>query len=356
MTPWITQRILAVAIFAMSDGMCSSYVLEAPPQAAHPASIRRWKSLGVRSFDMPMFPKEIEGKRTFIPSTNSAINIVVPDFDVMFSRMAEVSPLAKQVLENQSTLGFDAIGEGDDVFKWKTLESHRDKDRFLIHLIDKIDNFQGIHSPLLRFRSRMRGPSQSRGERFSHLLTEFEARSKWDPNIAEIYEIYPFPDMSYVDMAMGHKFGETSRCGVGYCRTKKQIVSPREQLTMCGVQEFVELGASIVWGVELGDDQNHLMPAGERLIRTRSHLFSTALVPVSADVFDLEYVIQLEVGKFPTWLSGPVIAELVKGCLRYANKYFEGGLKDGELAKYLKEEREQLTQAVDDSHSILITP
>ena len=82
-------------------------------------------------------------------------------------------------------------------------------------------------------------------------------------------------------------------------------------MTLCGVQEF-SAGGAIVWGVELEDDQRHLFPPGKRLIRSRSHIFSTAIVPTVADAFDCEHVLQLEIGKFPEWLARPVLAEAGK--------------------------------------------
>ena len=245
---------------------------------------------------------------------------------------------------------------GNEAFKWKNLESHKDKDQHLIHKIEKIDNFQGLPAPLLRFRSRMHGPAQSRGERFSHLLTDFDARTKWDPNLAEVYEKCPIPHMSCADTAMENKFGNTVRFGLGYVRTKKNLVSSREQLTLCGVQDFTDSGASIVWGVELEDDQDHLMPGNERLIRSRTHLFSATLVPVGKDTFDCEYAIQLEVGKFPQWLAGPALKEFIKGLFRYSSKYFEGGLGDGELAIHLEDERRKNLYMMDGRQSLLFSP
>lgn len=226
---------------------------------------------------------------------------------------------------------------------------HRKK---LVHQISKIDNFQGKQAPLLRLRSNLRGPLQSRGFVFSQLLTDFDLRTKWDPNVAENYPLHEPLDMSMVDDAMMYRFGETRRFGVGYVRTKQTVVSPREQLTMCGVQEFPS-GSSLVWGVEVEDDQNHLFPEGRRLLRSRSHLFSAALIPKGEEEFDVEYVIQIEVGKFPAWLTGPVVAETLKGLFRFSNTYFQGGLGDGELARYLAKEREM---ALCDNQAMLMPP
>mmetsp|Transcript_16210 Transcript_16210/g.46711 ORF Transcript_16210/g.46711 Transcript_16210/m.46711 type:complete len:166 (-) Transcript_16210:323-820(-) len=165
--------------------------------------------------------------------------------------------------------------------------------------------------------------------------------------------------MSAVDDAMLHRFGETRRFGIGYVRTKQTVVSPREQLTMCGVQDFPATssgdvdGASLIWGVEVEDDQIHLFPEGERLLRSRSHLFSVALVPRGEDEFDVEYVIQIEVGKFPAWLTGPVVTETLKGLFRFGDSYFKGGLDGGELAQHLANEREA---TLANNQAILIPP
>lgn len=104
-------------------------------------------------------------------------------------------------------------------------------------------------------------------------------------------------------------------------QSSQNIVSPREQLTLCGLQEFPS-GASIVWGIELEDGQNHLFPPGERLMRSRSHIFSNAIIPTGKDTFDCEYVLQLEIGKFPEWLARPVIITICRDLFRYAEKYY----------------------------------
>ena len=104
-----TNQSVSVAIInlVLMWHPCLSYVVE----SAHPASIRRWESLGVGSFDSPMFPQNDCEQRKCVLSSNGA-RIIVPDFDVMFSRVAEVSPLARQVLESSPTQGFDEIEEG----------------------------------------------------------------------------------------------------------------------------------------------------------------------------------------------------------------------------------------------------
>jgi len=277
---------------------------------------RAWQSLGKEAaFATPVFPKE---KPLTIPTNETGVNLILPDFDVLFSRIAEISPLARQILEGRDMGGFRDLDITPDLTIWKTVEKNEKR---LVHEIDRIDNFEGTHTPLIRMRSRLKGPERDRGDRFSRLLTDQEFRMQWDPNCAEIYEMYLADDISDIDMVMERKFGKCQKFGLGYCRTKKNVVSPREQLTLCGLQEFPG-GASIVWGIELEDDQNHLFPPGERLIRSRSHIFSNAIIPTGDNTFDCEYVLCLEIGGFPEWLARPVLVTICRDLFKYAQKYY----------------------------------
>jgi len=117
------------------------------------------------------------------------------------------------------------------------------------------------------------------------------------------------------------------RCVVPHAKSNKfhvhvlfqNVVSPREQLTLCGLQEFPG-GASIVWGIELEDDQNYLFPPGERLIRSRSHIFSNAIIPTGDNTFDCEYALCLD--RFPEWLARPVVVTICRDLFKYAQKYY----------------------------------
>ena len=47
-------------------------------------------------------------------------------------------------------------------------------------------------------------------------------------------------------------------------------------------------------------------------------------------------MLQLEIGGFPGWLTGPIIVETVKKLFRFADRYFKSGLEEGgELAQRL---------------------
>ena len=97
-------------------------------------------------------------------------------------------------------------------------------------------------------------------------------------------------------------------------------------------------GASVLWGIELEEDQNHLFPVEQprRQPRSTSHLFATTIIPTGVDTFDVEYILQIEIGGFPGWLTGPIVVETVKKMFRFANGYFKGGLDGtGDLAKRL---------------------
>jgi hypothetical protein len=185
---------------------------------------------------------------------------------------------------------------------------------------------------------------------FAQFLTDEQHRSMWDESLASVYEKYPIEDLDSVNMAMGFgkKYGDCSKIGVGYCTTKPSFgVDSREQLTMCGIQDFQD-GSSIIWGTEMEEHHNHLLPKEEaRRTRAKSHLFATTLIPTGRDTFDVEYVIQLEIGgKIPTWLTTPIVIENVKNMFRVVDEYYKGGALD----KYLRE------QLLGDKYSLLLTP
>jgi hypothetical protein len=57
----------------------------------------------------------------------------------------------------------------------------------------------------------------------------------------------------------------------------------------------------------------------DRVTRAKSHLFSTTLVPTSESSFDVEYVLQLEIGgKIPIWLTTPIVTDSVKRMFKCA--------------------------------------
>lgn len=286
--------------------------------------------LGVYAYSNPLFVQESAAIKK-APSKNKGIEIELPDFDELFNRIETVSPLAKLALQGGDG-GFDAMEDKSPAgMKWKTLES---KKKRVVHHIDKIDNFQNLHAPLLRFRSTLKGPCI--GDAFADFIMNFDERKKWDVQIAAVDELYPVKDLGEVNNMMMGKFGECSRLGIGYCQTKPNfVVDSREQLTMCGIQEFPESGAALIWGTEMEDRHNHLFPPTERHTRARSHIFSTTLVPSGPDSFDVEYVLQLDTGgKIPTFMTTPVVIDSVKSMFNHANNFYSG--KGGALVEYLK--------------------
>ena len=252
---------------------------------------------------------------------------------MLFDRISSASPLAKLVMEGKSTGGFEAI---DDVkrsdMKWKTVEENR---RRTVHKIEKLDEFQNVKTPLLRFRSSIQGPCI--GERFSNFIMDLDERKKWDDQVARVEEIYPIDDLDIVNSLLNdrEKYGMCTRVGVGYTQTKSGIISPREQLICGGMQEFSN-GATILWGTEMEEYHNHLLPEGKRHTRAKSHLFAATLFPTSANSFDVEYLLQTDVGGgLPHFMTTPAVVEIVKNLFDHARNYFEGS--DGsDLDLYLK--------------------
>mmetsp|Transcript_4840 Transcript_4840/g.9580 ORF Transcript_4840/g.9580 Transcript_4840/m.9580 type:complete len:266 (-) Transcript_4840:248-1045(-) len=237
----------------------------------------------------------------------------------------------------------------EDEFDWKVVESNSNLKR-PVQFYDKIDNFQEKNCPILRFRSTIEGPFVP--ERFAQLLMDAELRKKWDVAISQVYEAYPIYDLDLANIIIGSKYGDCSRMGVGYCQTKKSVVSPREQLTMCGIQDF-ENGGSIIWGTEMEDSENHLFPEGKRHVRARSHIFSTTLMPTGPNTFDVEYVLQLEIGgNIPSFMNAPVVSETVKQMFSYAKKYYSGG-ENGDLEKYINAKK-SLQNVFQDRKSLLL--
>ena len=190
------------------------------------------------------------------------------------------------------------------------------------------------------------------GKKFAEFIMNLDERKHWDSQIDEVYESHSIYDLEAANLAMGvGKYGDCSLLGVGYVRSKGNfVVDGREQLTLCGVQEFPD-GSCVIWGTELEDWHNHLLPPGQRHTRAKSHLFSTALVPTGPDSFDVEYVLQLEVGgKIPPFLTTPVLIDTVKSLFSYANSVFQN---PSIMANYVTKNDSEIMER---KHSILMTP
>jgi len=184
---------------------------------------------------------------------------------------------------------------------------------------------------------------------------DLEERKKWDTQIEQVYEAFPMYDLDAANIAMGFgKYGDCVRMGVGYCQTKTGFgISPREQLTLCGVQNFPD-GSCIIWGVEMEDWHNYLLPPGPRHTRARSHVFSTTLTPTGDFSFDVEYALQLEVGgMLPTWLTTPVVTDSIKRLFCTAGDFYRGDDGDRALETFLKLKAHE---EFEEDHSLLMTP
>jgi hypothetical protein len=231
-------------------------------------------------------------------------------------------------MEGNSEGGLAAI---DDTLKhpelkWKKVEENKKR---TVHRIDKADSFQNVKTPLLRFRSTINGPCI--GERFSHFILDIDERKKWDDQVAQNFEMYPIdPENEYcrIDDAIlcnEERYGKCARIGVGYTQTKQGIISPREQLILGGMQQF-DNGATILWGTEMEERHNHLLPDGPRHTRAKSHLFAATLAPTGPDTFDVEYLLQMDVGGgLPHFMTTGALSDAVKKLFEHAKGYFEGG-------------------------------
>ena len=100
-------------------------------------------------------------------------------------------------------------------------------------------------------------------------------------------------------------------------------------------------GATILWGTELEESQNHLLPDGQRHTRAKSHLFAATLAPTGPDSFDVEYLLQMEVGGgLPHFMTTPALTDTVKKMFEHAKTYFGGG-EGSELDMYLKAKQQE---------------
>lgn len=303
-------------------------------------------------FGSPIFQEVATLQRT-APSKTEGVEIELPDFDEMFGRIQTVSPLARLAVEGGGSGEGGGFGKVDDSgLKWKKVGGNK---RDLVHQIDKIDNFQNLGPPLLRWRASLEGPCH--GLMFADFIMNAEKRQAWDPQIENVCELYPINDLDAANIAMGFgKYGDCQKLGVGYTKTKAHPIgiSPREQLTLCGIQNFDD-GSALIWGTEMEEWHNHLLPAGDRLTRARSHLFSIAVVPTGENSFDAEYSLQLDFGgNLPHWLTSPIVIDSVKGMFGVAQPFFNKG-EGSELHEYLKEEKIQ-QEKFENRNSILFTP
>jgi hypothetical protein len=367
--------------------------------------------------------------------------IELPDFAFLFERICQVSPLARQVMmtEHQQNRpsggggggvkgGFDAISreayQATPESPWKVVDGSP------LLRIDRIDNFSVVAAgstssssssssgstnapPLLRFRSTLEGPCL--GECFASFIMDFTQRQKWDRQVDQVYEIYSVKEnlglvreiqkMELLELRqqqqqqqqqlrqnqskgtddkdLDHErdhlldWGTCNRMGVGYCRTKPGFVSPREQLTLCGIQDW-EDGSCLIWGVEMDRERHEpLLPpqskGRKRPTRAKSNLFCTTLtprrrpsplptagsaqrggqkqqsqLPLSPPLaFDVEYVLQLDIGgKIPPWVAGPVVTENVRQLFAVARSFFagtdDGSGQGGGLERYLLEKAREV--------------
>jgi len=250
------------------------------------------------------------------------LDINLPDFDQLFSKIQQVSPLAASVIQaNSGEIDQNNVADGKgSSLKWKKVETRPEGP---YRSIEKVENFEGKQAPLLRFQSTFKGPCV--GEKFGQYIVDMQERVKWDSQVDTVKELYPINDLDAANFMLGcgKKYGDCSRLGIGYGKTKPGIVTPREQLFVYGQQTFAD-GSCILWGQEMSEKHNHLFPNGGPVhTRAKSHLFSATLKPTSPEEFDVEYVVQLEVGGgIPQFLTTPVIIDTVKNLFRIAQAEF----------------------------------
>ena len=235
---------------------------------------------------------------------------------------------------------------------WKKVEA---KKNAVVHRIDKCEYYNNEKNPVVRFRCSLEGPCI--GMKMVDYIMKIEERSKWDPQIEALADIYVANDLEEVDRYMNgsedadgnhvdfsssvndsidtdtcidtcsekgeRKYGHCGMFGIGYTKTKRYlVVDGREQLTLCGLQEFPN-GSALIWGVEMEERHNDLFPPGERRTRAKTRLYTTAIVPTSSNTFDAEYCLQLDPGgALPSFLTTPIMIDSVKTMFTVAKKDF----------------------------------
>ncbi|GMH83128.1 hypothetical protein TrVE_jg3731 [Triparma verrucosa] len=265
------------------------------------------------------------------PSIDSSSPASIPlPSSSFFNSLTTVSPYSSHALSPitySSDLDPTLTSPYSPHLKWTPLESHpKNSKSHPCYSIEKAS--YGPGADLLRFRSLIPGYSDSK--KFADMIMTTEERKKWDIQCDEVYQIVPLPPSKLNDVKDGPS-GKCTMLGVGYCRTLHAIgglISPREQLTLCGIIEGV--GGSVIWGVELPEECDGLFPEGERKVRASTDLFGCTLIQGEGG-FEVEYVLKLDVGgKVPGWTTAPVVVKTVKELFRYARNKFEGEKEEGE--------------------------
>lgn len=283
----------------------------------------------------PLHPVTYDADRETILTSQDGLDVGIPDLDTLFSTICQVSPAARQAIEsldtNDNNSKWTRLARSEKAtvgpsLPWKSVQPYQP--HRIVQQIEKIDNFQGHNAPLLRFRANIPGPCLP--DSFARFIMDVDERKRWDTQIDSVEQIITLPFYSRLAP------GTARQLGVGHCVTKAGFgISPREQLTLCGVQDM-ENGSHMMWGTELPLSQNHLLPAEPRSSCTRatSHVFAITLTPRDTRSFDVEYVLQLEIGgNIPPWLTTPIVIDSVRNMFRVADDFFSG--VDGRLFQRL---------------------
>ena len=301
------------------------------------------------AYQSPVFPND-ETKRT-TPSAVDNIDIELPDFEQLYERIRYTSPLACMVMDNVD----GDFQKADELYpsdlKWKMIESHPKR---TVHKIEKIENFQKLGCPIVRFRASIDGPCV--GMKFVDYIVNEKERAKWDPQIDKVTNLYPAYDVNDGNIETHFKYGEFKMLGVGYTLTKPyMMIDGREQLTLCALQELPNKGA-LIWGVELEPRHDDKFPSDTvRRTRARTHIFSVALAPTNdGKSFDAEYVLQLDTGgNLPAFVTTMVLIDTVKHMFDAAKKDFGN---DDMMRPWVQSINDTKDEGIAERFGILVPP
>lgn len=201
--------------------------------------------------------------------------------------------------------------------KWKSISTTKNG---CVQQIEKLDNYDGVSAPMLRFRSSFEGLGIS--DFVDRYLVALNTIFQADECLERVEEIHSIHDTETIQKSLcGDTLGKCTRLGVAYGKTKKAFgITPRETMFLYGLHVCPN-GSMIIWGKEMADTNDHLLPPGQRQTRANMNLFSVTLTPTGKDSFDVEYLLQLAVGgRVPNWVTCPMLVDTVKGLFEAARK------------------------------------
>lgn len=81
------------------------------------------------------------------------------------------------------------------------------------------------------------------------------------------------------------------------------------------------------------------------------------MTPTSENTFDIEYLLQMDIGGYlPTWLATPILIDSVKNLFRTAEGFFADDKEGGDLDLFLQKKAAQNQLNFANRQGLLMTP